>query len=439
MNFEDVLTSLDEVLKQKSLSDIQELVFCQTWQGKTYAEIAEEASYDSDYIKYVGYQLWQTLSEAFGEKVSKSNFKTVLRRNAQSKIESISRPLELRTELSPSSVPTVLEKQYFRDWGEAVDVSIFYGRDRELSTLHKWLVDENCRLVLLLGMGGIGKTSLSVKLAEQIQDDFEYSIWRSLRNAPPLEEILVDLLKFLSKQQEIELPKSIDGKISRPIEYLRKHRCLIILDNAESVLCETPVGYYRDGYENYGALSKRLGEEQHQSCLILTSREKPKEFASLEGDALPVRSLVLKGLEETQGRKILTTRSLYGPEKDKNVLVESYRGNPLALKIVSTSIRELFDGSITDFLREGSIVFNGIRSLLVQQLEPLGDVETKVMYWLAVNREPILLPELQEDIASPFSMPKLLEALESLGRRSLIERGPAGFTQQPVVMEYMTE
>jgi WD40 repeat protein len=439
MNFEDVLTSLDEVLKQKSLSNIQELVFRQTWQGKTYAEIAEEANYDPDYIKYVGCQLWQTLSEAFGEKVTKSNFKSVLRRNAQSKITSVSTSPELRTGPSSSSISTILEKQYFRDRGEAVDVSIFYGRDQELSTLHKWLVDENCRLVLLLGMGGIGKTALSVKLAEQVQDDFEYSVWRSLRNAPPLEEILTDLLKFLSNQKEIDLPKSIDGKISRLIHYLRKHRCLIILDNTESVLCETPVGYYHDGYENYGELFKRLGEEQHQSCLMLTSREKPKEFASLEGNALPVRSLVLRGLEETQGRKILRTRSLYGSEKDQNALVESYRGNPLALKIVSTSIRELFDSSITDFLREGSIVFNGIRSLLAQQLERLADVETKVMYWLAINRDPILLPEIQEDISPAFSMPKLLEALESLVRRSLIERGSSGFTQQPVVMEYMTE
>jgi hypothetical protein len=153
MNFEDVLTSLDEVLKQKSLSNIQELVFRQTWQGKTYAEIAEEANYDPDYIKYVGCQLWQTLSEAFGEKVTKSNFKSVLRRNAQAKIASVSISPELKTELSSSNISTILEKQYFRDRGEAVDVSIFYGRDQELSTLHKWLVDENCRLVLLLGMG----------------------------------------------------------------------------------------------------------------------------------------------------------------------------------------------------------------------------------------------------------------------------------------------
>jgi WD40 repeat protein len=444
MNLEEALAILDEILIKESLNDIQELVFRQTWEGKTYAEIAEETNYDPDYIKYVGYQLWQVLSNATNEKVTKSNFKSVLRRKLQS-----------TTSLEPTTLsPIVIQdsagspaKQCFSDWGEAVDVSIFYGRDHELRVLQKWLLEEHCRFVFLLGMGGIGKTALSVKLAEQVceryasgeQDAFEYLIWRSLRNAPPPEEILADLLKFLSNQQELEWPTSVNGKISCLIDYLRKHRCLIVLDNTESILCENPVGYYREGYEDYGELFKRLGEERHQSCLVLTSREKPKEFAPLEGEALPVRSLLLKGLEEIQGRRLLMTRSLHGTEDEQKKLIEHYRGNPLALKIVSTSIRELFDGSIADFFREGSIVFNGIRSLLMQQFDRLSDLEKKIMYWLAINREPVFLYELQEDIIPPVSRPKLLEAVESLVSRSLIEKGTSGFTQQPVVMEFMTE
>ncbi len=444
MNLEEAIAILDEILTKESLNDVQELVFRQTWHGKTYSEIAEETNYDPDYIKYVGYQLWQILSHATDEKVTKSNFKSVLRRKLQSK------PSLESTTASPLVIQDSMglhEKQYFEDWGEAVDVSIFYGRDHELRVLQKWLLKEHCRFVLLLGMGGMGKTALSVKLAEQVcaryaageQNAFEYLIWRSLRNAPPLAEILADILNFLSNQQEIQLPSTVDGKTTRLIDYLRKHRCLIVLDNTESILCENPVGYYREGYEDYGEFFKRLGEERHQSCLVLTSREKPKEFASLEGETLPVRSLLLKGLEEIQGRKILETRGLHGTEDEQNRLVEQYRGNPLALKIVSTSIRELFDGSIANFLKEDSIVFNGVRSLLNQQFDRLSDLEKKVMYWLAINRETVHIPELNEDIIPPVSKPKLLEVMESLVSRSLIEKGTSGFTQQPVVMEYITE
>lgn len=66
-------------------------------------------------------------------------------------------------QLTPVSKPR-------QDWGEAVDVSVFYGRTEELAKLEQWIIQDNCRLVALLGMGGIGKTSLSIKLAQQIQD-----------------------------------------------------------------------------------------------------------------------------------------------------------------------------------------------------------------------------------------------------------------------------
>ena len=91
-------------------------------------------------------------------------------------------------------------------------------------------------MVVLLGMGGIGKTALAAKLAQLLQNQFEYVIWRSLRNAPPLEEILAQLIQFLSNQQQINLPNNLDGRILRLLNYLRSSRCPLVLDNAESIL-----------------------------------------------------------------------------------------------------------------------------------------------------------------------------------------------------------
>jgi WD40 repeat protein/GTPase SAR1 family protein len=335
------------------------------------------------------------------------------------------------------------------DLREAVDVSVFYGRTAELALLEQWLMKEQCRVVALLGMGGMGKTSLATKLVRQIEQRFEYVIWRSLYNAPPLFELLGNLIQFFDNSQvlEADLPTSVDERISRLIDYLQKQRCLIILDNAETILQSGAIaGSYREGYEEYGQLIKRVGELPHRSCLLLTSREKPKEVASLEGQTVPVRSLRLSGLEAVDGQKIFGVKGFSGSESELRTVVERYAGNALALKIVATTIQDVFNGDISEFLKQDTAVFGDIHELLDHQFARLSYIEKDIIYWLAINREPVSLSELREDIVSPVPLQKLLEAVESLGRRSLtektapttLEKSAALFTLQPVVMEYVT-
>lgn len=325
------------------------------------------------------------------------------------------------------------------DWGEAIDVSVFYGRTQELNKLEQWILKDHCRLLAILGMGGIGKTALAVKLATEIQDSFEFVIWRSLQNAPPLSKVLTELLQFLSNNQKMDLSTTIDEKISQLINYLRWHRCLLVLDNFETILQNgNPTGCYREGYEVYRQLLKRVGETFHQSCLILTSREKPSEVASLEGEALFIRSWQLEGLQFVEGRKLLRAKqSFFGSEDHWKRLIQIYTGNPLALKMIGTAIQELFNGSIADFLAQGTAVFGDIQDLLEKQFQRTSAIEQEIMYWLAIHREPVSLSELQTALIRPLSSSKLLEALDSLLRRFLIEKSEACFTLQPVVMEYL--
>lgn len=327
------------------------------------------------------------------------------------------------------------------DWGDAPDVSVFYGRASELAALEQWVVTDRCRLVAILGMGGIGKTDFSIKLAQNIQETFEFVIWRKLLNAPSLKEILSDFIKIVSRQQEFDLSISLDKQIARLLEYLKAHRCLLILDNLETVLCGGDrSGRYREGYEGYGEFLQAVGKAAHQSCVVLTSREKPQEISGLEGKMKPVRVLELNGLDPDDGRKLFEEIGDFSCSTEEwNMLVTLYHGNPLALELAARHIHEVFFGDIPAFFNEGQTVFADLRELLDWHFDRLSPLEKEVMYWLAIAREPVSLQELKEKLVSLESKNQLPSILQSLQRRVPLEKTAIRFTLQPVLIEYLTE
>jgi len=327
-----------------------------------------------------------------------------------------------------------------QDWGEAPDVSIFYGRHKELAQLEQWLIVDHCRMIGLLGLGGMGKTTLATKLADQFRDQFDVIIWRSLRNAPSIDDLLDECLQVLSKSVSAEKSDTVEQKISRLIDAFRERRCLLILDNVEAIMQESgQVGHYQSGDEKYGDLLKQAGETQHQSCLMLTSREKPKEFVPLEGEGAPVRSFQVKGLEHMEGQALLEDKRLFATDEMWAALINHYSGNPLALKLISETIREVYDGHVADFLNEEVSIVGDIRDLLDQQFERLSTLEQEIVIWLAIEREPVSRDTLQDNLVDVVSKRDFVQALQSLRRRSLVENIANGFTLQNVILEYITE
>lgn len=286
-------------------------------------------------------------------------------------------------------------------------------------------------------MGGVGKTALAVKLAQEVSREFDYIIWRSLREAPTVEKIIADVVKFLSQQQEIDLPESLGDKITQLLGYLRASRCLLIFDNGESILQSgSSTGNYRQGYSGYGELFRRVGDSQHQSCLILTSREQFKEVRRLAGESLPVRVWELAGLS-VEASEILTVRGLKGSDSEIEQLINHYHGNALALQIVPETIKKLFNGNITAFLNSGTTIFDDFHDLLTQQFERLSEPEKYLMYWLVNNRKPVSETQLKDVLNLPQR--QIRESLDSLLGRCLIQSTNEGLTLQNVVMEYVSD
>jgi WD40 repeat protein/transcriptional regulator with XRE-family HTH domain len=327
------------------------------------------------------------------------------------------------------------------DWGDALAVPTFYGREREMALLTEWVVQERCRVVSVLGLGGIGKSALVVSLMHQVAQRFEVVIWRSLRDAPACEALLEDCLQVLAPQPLADVPASLDGRLGLLLEYLREERALLVLDNLEALLEEgAGKGRMRSGYEGYGRLLRRVAETMHQSCLLLTSREKPSDLVPLEGGRTPVRALRLEGLERDASEQLLEERELVGTAPERERLIEAYGGNPLALKIVAETVVELFGGEIAEFLAGGELIFGSLRELLAEQFARLSAEEQTVLLWLAILREPVSIEELLLVLGAPLLRVQVLEAVEALRRRSLVERGHrrGSFTLQSVVLEYAT-
>src|SRR2546423_522489 len=258
------------------------------------------------------------------------------------------------------------------DWGEALDVPSFYGREEELATPEQWVVQERCHVVSLLGLGGIGKSALAIQVMHRLADQFDVVIFRSLRDAPSCEALLDACLQVLSPESLALVPESLERRLSLLLEDLRTSRVLLVLDNLESLLSEGDVrGRLRPGSEGYGRL-------------LRPSRENPAALRALEGSRTPVRSLRLAGLDAAACEQLLAEHELVGPPDKRARLVEIYESNPLALNIVAVTIADLFGGEIDQFLSTGTVIFGSITELLEEQWARLSTLEQAVLVWPAV-------------------------------------------------------
>lgn len=329
------------------------------------------------------------------------------------------------------------------DLVQAPDLETFYGREQELVDLKKWILENRCRLISIIGFAGIGKTQLSLKLARQVGDEFEYIIWRKLYDTLPLESLLKELIKFVSDGEETELASTTGGLTQQLLRYLNEQRCLVVLDNIESV-CQSgdPAGGYQEKYEDF---FRRIGSSKHLSCVLLTSRVKFSYLEMMEG-LRSVRSLKLQGLDTEAGRKVfqniapkLDGNFQEAREKDWQHLISSYQGNPLALEVAARHVFKIYGGNLAQFLEHDLRMLEGIKQLFNWHFGSLTADEKTVIYWLALNREGILIDELREYLVFDREKRLLPQTLEDLDRKIPIEKSGDRLTLHSLLMEYTTE
>ncbi|MEG4320112.1 MULTISPECIES: NACHT domain-containing protein [unclassified Microcoleus] len=454
MDIAEVLKLADELIFAKTgehIDYLQKAILEGTFQGRTYPQIADATHSSEGHTRDIGSELWQILSEGFGKEITKRNFRSILEKakfdNFSSAIGRVGRDYvainnvnicqeKARTPTNPQN-PQQTPTQPHIDLGDAPEIFRFFDRTPELSTLENSITQQRTRLIALLGISGIGKTTLSLGLINQIKTGFDYVIYRSLRFSPTLEATLTNLLQIFP--QPTETPQNIDTKISQLLNHLRNYRCLIVLDDVQMLFCSgQPPGQYKSDCEDYQLFFKLIAEVCHQSCLMLNSSEKPREIARLEKSYHPVRSFELGNLG-IAAKEILKSEKL-SDEETWETLIDIYQGNPLWLELTATLILELFGGSVAQFLQcEMPILDEGLQSQLSQQFQRLTPPELAVVTHFASQAEPVAVSYFFNKI--PLSPSELVNAVRSLRNRFLLdaieEEQITLFSVNPVLRQYV--
>ncbi len=333
------------------------------------------------------------------------------------------------------------EKRIFRakNVKSTVDISNFYGRTNELLKLKQWLIEDKCRLVTIYGMAGVGKTTLSNKLINQVKDKFDSVNFISLKEFRLFESFFSKLFQAffdINKPLIINSSKKFRDCLLKLINYLRQYRCLVILDNVETTMqAEKYCGCYRETYKKFGHLIKHISEIAHHSCFLIITRELPCESAILEGNTLPNRCIKLEGLKYYEAKKIFEKKSIFGTLEKK--IIESYSGNPFALKTITTIIETEHNRNISDFLQKEYVLSGEIKELLNQQYQRLTPLEKELCKVLSNSNKSLSILQIQKYFFHSSSLSELITCLESLLKRALVINESGLFTCEPLLNKFL--
>ncbi|MCE2696257.1 MAG: ATP-binding protein [Nostocales cyanobacterium LE14-WE4] len=449
MNVNEVVTFVDKIVFEKTgkhLDDVQTAVVQGTWERRTYDDIAQECNVTKNHVGDIGAELWQLLSQALNEDIKKTNFRSTLERGyiksfENSNIYNINGnnnyfyyPQTLNhpnKETQETNINTQ-SKLSHHDLTLAPQIIKFHNRETELQTLNHWILNQTTNLISILGLSGIGKTTLVKRFIDLHQQKFDAIVWRSLKFPQSLNLLLDDLLKH----HKLDSLPTINDKLKQLFDILTNKKCLIILDDLQNIFIPNKfAGKYQPEYQDYQTLFKMITETQHQSSVILISQEQCPEMECLDEELYPIKSLELSGLDNPE---ILKNTGL--KNKDSWLkLIKLYEGNLLYLKSISILINKNYDDQVADFLAENTLhITNQMQSHFYETFHHLSPQEQQIVLELSKFETPISREELRQSLN--LSSVDFNNGLQSLQQRYLVTKIKEDrilFKLSPVFHEYV--
>ena len=443
MTITEVLQLVDRLVKKQTgehLDDLEKAVVKGLWEGKTYSEIADECGYkSSNYIGDVSRKLYKILFEQLeGENVNKSNFCWTIERAKSSQffgfvkgnVTWCSNHLQAAEVKSIDNEEKNTKNTTYQDLILAPKIINFYSRETEIQTLSNWLTNQNIRLISVLGISGIGKSTLVRHSIDLNQHLFDVIIWKTIKLSPFLDNIITDCFTRI----KTEIIKT-DNKLTEFFNLLQQKRCLIILDDVQELFIRGEfAGQYQQQYQNYKYFFQKLVEIEHQSSLILISQEQCQEMLCLDEDLYPIKCLELSGIENIDLKK-------YDLQNEEvwSELINLYEGNPVYLKYIASVIKDIFLGNVSKFLtEEGLLLPEEISLKLTDIFSRLSPIELEIIREISKYNQPVSREDIRQALS--LSSMDLINGLRSLTRRYLLqrlERDKIMFDLSPIIREYV--
>jgi len=345
------------------LDTAQRILLRNLWEDerRTYQNIAEICGYTEAHLKAVGAELWQILTNVLGEKVSKSNFFSVVQRFERSHMttaSSMSAILPILSPIANNCKPQELE-------------SNFVGRDREIAELNQHLM-RGAKIILIQGEGGVGKTSLARRYFKT-QGYYFLGLWmaKESQNVVSVESVVEEWLRVNFNE---EPGKELGINLERLRRKLRDEtrKIGVLIDNLESALDRN--GRFIAARRSYVELLRVLADPSIQSITLITSRERLYE------SGVDVTFYPLGGLDESSWQKFCASRQIKSRSTALSEMCKAFGGNAEAVQTISGAITTDFEGAADVYWRENKndlLIEPLLKNLVASQFDRLEQMDSE--------------------------------------------------------------
>lgn len=324
----------------------------------------------------------------------------------------------------------------------------FVGRESELRAIAAQLAAPACRLLTLVGPGGIGKTRLALQAAAAQIENFPQGVYfvplAALSSGEFLVAAIAEALHFSFYQRDTPQAQLYD--------YLREKHLLLVLDNFEHVMDGaglTTELLIHAPYLKILATSRERLNVRGELTLTMTGMDFPDEAAT-EVEAYPAVQLFLQYARRVRPAFVLDAEQRPWVAR----LCAQVEGMPLALELAASWLRTLSCQEIaeeltysSDFLssarRDAPERHRSLRAVFEYSWQLLSEAEQRAVQALAVfrgdfHREAalVILSEI-EAVSRPLTELALLTALVD---KSLVQHHANGaYGMHTLLREYARE